>query len=227
VRSTYSIEVRDGGMHLKDQSDDVLAKIVQVPDELGKALAHLSLHSIDLQFATECLDELDRLGYPRNGGDITCQALWHSALVATYKCFGNSNARSSLKRDVIYTDAAQRDTFNYWRNLRNKNIVHDENDVTQSHVVAVLRRREYAPKIDNMYVISLVGLTVCAENSAKLRGLVDTAREWVRAETDKLRQEVMAELNAMTYEDVDALPPVNIPDSTNESVGRTRISPPK
>ena len=48
-----------------------------------------------------------------------------------HKCFGNSNARSSLKRDVIYTDAAQRDTFNYWRNLRNKKIVHDENDVTQ------------------------------------------------------------------------------------------------
>ena len=39
MRSTYSIEVHDGGMHLKDQSDDVLAKIVQVPDELGKALA--------------------------------------------------------------------------------------------------------------------------------------------------------------------------------------------
>ena len=55
-----------------------------------------------------------------------------------------------------------------------------------------------------MYVISRVGLTVCAENSAKLRGLVDTAQEWVRAETDRLRQQVMAELNAMTW-NVDAL----------------------
>ena len=60
----------------------------------------MSLHAIDLQIAEQYLDELDRRAYPRNGGDITCQALWHSALVLAYKCFGWSCARSSLNADA-------------------------------------------------------------------------------------------------------------------------------
>ncbi|WP_099039731.1 hypothetical protein [Mycobacterium neglectum] len=159
MKSTYSIELRDGGVHLTEQSPEgVIKKIVQVPDDLGKELAHLNLHLTDLGFAVECLDELDGLGYSAEGG-ITRQALWHSALVAAFKCFGNSKARSRLVTETIYTDAKQLEACEYWLNLRNKNIVHDDNDWTQSHVMAVVREYEYEPQIDNIYVITRTGWT--------------------------------------------------------------------
>lgn len=222
---TYSIVVGDSSMRLADHPPR-LAKLVAVPDEIGKQLAHMGLHGIDLQKAIEYLDELDRRGYPQ-ALETADYALWHSALIAMYKCFGNSKARSRLNPDDIYTDAAQRKTFDYWRDLRNKNIVHDENDVTQGWVVAVLRQPGYEPKIDGLQQLSIDGVTVCAENSAALRGLVDTAKQWVRVEADRLKAKVLAELNAMTYEELDALPPPRVDTPTEASVSITRRSPPK
>lgn len=224
-RQTYTIEMGDGTMRLKDHPPH-LAKAVAVPDDLGKQLAHMSLHAIDLVTALEYLDELDKRGYP-DTPETADYALWHSALVATFKCFGNSNARGRLNPDAIYIDAAQRDVFDYWQNMRNKNIVHDDNDVTQAWVVGVLRLPGHEPKVDNVYTFPLVGVTVAQENSAALRRLVEVAQRWVGAEERRLKTELLAQLNAMTYEELDALPAPIVNTPTETSVSITRSSPPK
>lgn len=228
AKSTYDLVIGNGTMQVTNQNPPgVVKKVVAVPDDLGKRLAHFGLHQIDLQQAVEYLDELDQRGYPRNGGETICQALWHSALVALFKCFGNSNARTSLQAEDIYTDPEQFATFNYWKALRNKNVVHDDNDVTQAWVVAMIRNPGYEPPVDSLRQFARAGVTVGADNTETLRGLIERATEHVRAEADKEEAKVREALNAMTYEELDALPPVRVTETTDETIHETRTTPPK
>ncbi|MCA2256011.1 hypothetical protein JF710_22785 [Mycobacterium intracellulare] len=205
-----------------DDDDPELLKVVAIPDALSKAVAHMGLHELDLHKAAKYLDELDKRGYMN--GDTVAEALWYSALVALFKCFGNSNARIRLDPTVIYTDDHQLQQFKYWKSMRNKYLVHDDNDGMQSHVFALLRRPDYRPSIAKVEVLTLDGVTIYKDNAAVVRELVNTAREWVQAESIRLSSLMSAALNNMTFEELDALPPVRISHTNHETVHRTRTS---
>jgi hypothetical protein len=217
--------VRDGKLHCPEFPEAV--KLVEVPHEaLRKKLAHLSLHHFDLMFAAQCLAVLagrDKPGEP----DIVRRGLWHAALVATYKCFGGSRARASLKRDDIYDEGDQRDTFDYFKHLRDKHIVHDDNDHAQAHVGAVLEKLGVEPKVTEALCFTMFTSTVDQQNTASLRCVVDKAIGWVESEIDTISDAITAAMNEMRYAELDALPGIGASKPTNDTIAITRTTPAK
>ncbi|MBZ4558594.1 hypothetical protein GBO17_23890 [Mycobacterium avium subsp. hominissuis] len=222
---TYSLEFANPGLLTLKDYPPQLHKVVAVPDAIGKELAHLHLHSLDLQKAAGYLDELDKRGYPPEGDTIN-DALWNAALITMFKCFGTSRARIKLDPTAIYTED-QLNEFRFWKSMRDKNIAHDDNDAFQAHVFAVLRKWQYVPSIDSVQVIVMEGVTLTEKNAAVLRDLLGTAREWVRGEEKRRQGETDAAMKRMSFEELDALPPVRTTFTNHETVHRTRTTPPK
>jgi hypothetical protein len=120
------------------------AKGVGIPDDVDGAarLADLALHRIDLGRAWRFLDEIKRQGGVQAGKamSLVCMALWQAALVSAMKCFQHSNARSEkLRGRVVFEgDTDLRSFFNELMRLRNKHVVHHENDWMQAYLVAIV-----------------------------------------------------------------------------------------
>ena len=67
------------------------------------------------------------------------QGLWRSAVEHCMKCFSSSEARSKLNpKKVFKGDPEALEIHEYFRNLRNKHIAHDENAYSQCIPGAVL-----------------------------------------------------------------------------------------
>jgi hypothetical protein len=212
----------DGNLELTGYAD--AAKIVEVPGELGKRLAHLGLHLSDLNFADECLHAMTARGPSlANGADIVQQALWNAAVVATYKCFGGNGARSRLIVADIFGE--DRQTLDYYWNLRRKNVVHDENDLAQAYVLAVLEHPGIGPKIREVLCGVMDFTHADVENAAVLRWVVETTRDWVWKEIETLRSSIAAELNSWTYEALDALLPMRGRKPILDTIRVTRTTP--
>jgi hypothetical protein len=161
--------------------------------------------------------------------DILRWALRHAALVATYKCFGGSRGRASLKRDDIYDEGDQRDTFDYFKNLRDKHIVHDDNDHAQAHV-GVLKKPGVEPTVTEALSFTLFGSMVGQQNTASLRCVVDKAIQYVESEIDAVSDMITDSMNQMSYDDLDALPGITASKPTKptkESIGVTGSTPVK
>lgn len=127
-----------------------LRRIIEIPADLAAPYVNLFLHKVDLNRAREFLVEFDKQGgVPPPGGirpglamTVVCQALWHSALASTMKCFQHSESRTEkLDPDRIFgTDITQlvRAAFDLLKALRNKHVLHDENDWMQTVTYAII-----------------------------------------------------------------------------------------
>lgn len=222
MRSLRVQVTADGNLHFPDFPN--ASKFVEIPPALGKRFAHLGLHQADLLFAIECLDELDRTLQPGEP-TIAQRALWHAALIATYKCFQGSAARFKLARDNICKEGPLRYSFDYFKNLRNKHVAHDQNDMAQAHVMAVLERPGAEPKVSEALCLCVVGSTVEPQNSASLRSVVQAALDWVEEQIDFAAEEIVSRMNGWSYDELDALHPIQGKVPTLESIAVTRTAP--
>jgi hypothetical protein len=201
------------------------AKLVRVPEEIGKRLADLLLHGSDLRTACAFLDEFDRLcpDEAEAAPTIVCRALWHAALNAMMKCFGSSNARQRLNPDDIFGGSgSQREAFDWLRHLRNKNVAHDDNDWMQANPLAVVEQPGSDPKVSEVICQIWRFETTGANNAANLRMVANKSLEWVNNEFEQEHQSVLSELRSRDYESLLALPELSASVPTNESIGRTR-----
>jgi hypothetical protein len=219
------LDLRDGQLVCPDFPD--AAKLIAVPDlAQDKRLAHLCLHQTDLAFALQCLDELATTE-PAEPPDVVRRALWNAALVAAYKCFGGSRARTRLDPSLIFDAGDQRDTFDYFKHLRDKHIAHDDNDLAQAIVGAVLEFPDVEPKVPEVLCTVVLFLTVGEQNMGALRCVVDKALAWVINEIDVVSDEIRGAMNEQTYEELDGLPGVKVNLPTNGTIGVTRSTPAK
>jgi hypothetical protein len=218
------VAVRDGNIEVYGLEGGT--KLVEVPAELGKSLAHLGLHRSDLQFAAQCLDTITARADSLTGGpDIVQQALWNAALVATYKCFGDSRARERLKVGDIFGE--ERQTLDYYWDLRRKNVVHDENDLSQAFVLALVDDADTGPKVVQTLCSVFDFTHADAGNAAALRWVVDTALAWVGAQIDEHAKAIVDELNSWPDDALHALKPMVGRKPTLDTIGVTRTTPTK
>lgn len=208
------------GFHIEGYPNAV--KFAQPPDDLSKAYAHLWLHYEDLHFAHQCLS---RLAKARPDDRILVQALWHSALVATFKCFQFSKARESLIRDNIYESGIQHEVFDYLKNIRNKTVVHDENDWRQVLVGAVINRPSEPSKVEAALCFALSVGAPGQTDITNLGLVVERAIEWVQQQFDTKADSIVDELNTWSYDELTALPDAKLDVPTAASVGNTRTTP--
>jgi hypothetical protein len=186
-------------------------------------LADLSLHKTDLEFADACLDAINHA--PENP-DITREALWRSAIVHFLKCFGNS-ARFQLVPEKMYKGEPPEAlmAFEYFKGLRNKHLIHDENSYAQSIPGAVLNNGEKNYKVEKIVCFSAIGKTLEHGNYGNLKLLIQKARAWVIIEFDALCVRLTADLEKESYDKLLSRDAIAYRAPSVDDISRTRKAP--
>ena len=194
----YSITKIEAGLHIEGFPDAV--KVVSIDGHEAKRLSDLSLHKADLEFADSCLDAINKVPEEPN---IAREALWRSAIVHFLKCFGNS-ARFQLAPKKLYKKEPPEalTAFNYFKSLRNKHVVHDENSYAQSVPGAILNNGEKSYKIEKIVCFTAIGATLEQGNYGNLKLLVQKARAWVVTEFDALCERLTSNLEKLPYDEL-------------------------
>ena len=207
--------------HIEGFPDAV--KVLRIKEAGAKKLAHLLLHKGDLDFALECLDGINSV--PQEPA-VLHQAVWHSAIVHFTKCFGGNQSRSSLVAKKIYkTDRIALEMFEYFRALRNKHIVHDENAYAQCLPGAALNKKGLSHKIAKIVCMNANVVTLNEGNYSNLHKLITLARIWVTRSSDQLMDSLTSELEALEYEELFAREEIVYSKPKTEDIGKARKAP--
>lgn len=176
-------------------------KLIGLEGPLARQLADLTLHQTDLHFADDCLDAINLV--PADPPSIR-EGLWRSAIVHVMKCFGTSASRSALPEKKILKGLPPEATivFDYFKNLRHKFIVHDENAFTQAIPCAALNDRTKDKKVGAVVCLGLVGQTLAQDNYGNLKLLIRTSLMWTATQFDVVRNKLMEELEQSSYDDL-------------------------
>ena len=175
-------------------------KVIHVDTPDGRALADLVLHRSDLRFARESLDAINHPGITSH----IQESLWRSAITQLYKCFQHHESRKRLVTDDVYAGAPEqaRRNFDFFRNVRNKQLVHDENSSTQSFTVAILNDGTKPHKVEAVRAMAMSFQLLGPEgqqNYESFYQVVVRVQEWVTIEFDKLQAKIHADLEKLLY----------------------------
>lgn len=220
----YSVTRVERGLHVDGFPDAV--KLIQLEDPKARRISDLLLHRHDLEFADQCLEEINRA--PSDLPTVR-EALWRCAIVHFAKCFGNSRARFQLSRDKIYKwePPEAKLAFDYFQNLRDKHVVHDENSYSQSLPGAVLNRGNKPYKIEKILCFGAHASTLEQGNYGNLKFLIQKALKWVVTEFDLCCDLVTKELEALSYEELLMRENVMYRVPTVEEISTNRLTSPK
>jgi hypothetical protein len=187
------------GFHIEGFSDAI--KVIQLDGPLAAQLAAYSLHHFDLRRALDILESINHVNADQH---VTREALWHQAIVTYIKCFRPSEARGQLDERKVYKGEPPeaRESFRYFLAIRNKNIVHDANSLTQCLPGAVLNKRDHEPKIAKIVCMNFVGSILGQENYSNLHLLITKALQWVNEKYDSLCDQMTRELEKENYENL-------------------------
>ena len=115
--------------------------------------------------------------------------------------------------------------FNYFKSLRNKHLVHDENSYAQSIPGAVLNNGKKEYKIEKIVCFSAIGATLEQGNYGNLKLLIQKARTWVISEFDALCESLAAKLESESYEKLLARDALTCRVPTIDDIPHTLKSP--
>lgn len=217
----FAISKTESGLHIEGFPDAVKVLAINGPE--AKRLADLSLQKEDLEFADGCLDAINQTPEVPT---VAREALWRSAIVHFVKCFGNS-ARFQLSAAKIYKGEPPEAlmAFEYFKDLRNKHFIHDENSYAQSIPGAVLNNGTKGYKIEKIVCLAAFGATLEQGNYGNLKLLIEKARAWVVSEFESLCERLTASLEQETYESLLARDAINYRVPTIDEISCSRKTP--
>lgn len=207
---TFQFEVKDGTIHILDypNADAVLT----LPDDkFVKQLKDVQLHWWDLMEAKQSLESMSI-----NNSDIVNRALAQNSIITFYKCFGRNEFRNnSLKRDKIlagYPPEAKA-VFDYYYDLRNKFIAHDESRYAQVFTGAILESSKQFPFVD---IVSTVAVAEKYKSEEERQGLSSLYRlivislQWVENKIDELSDLIKEQYNGKHISEFQKFKPLTL-----------------
>jgi hypothetical protein len=210
-------EAVPGGIHLNGYP--TAERVIRLTGKRATRFAHLALHLHDLQFAGECLEQLrSETHFP----DIAREALWRSAVVHYLKCFSDSAARFSLDSTIIFDRGIPQQVHQYFRDLRNKHLVHDDNPYLQALPAGIIGRLGDTPKVQEVIVLSMRSDTLTPENLGNLDLLLNTAHHWVQVAFDKAQASARNELEQVDHAELLMREQANVRVPTVEDLSTSR-----
>lgn len=194
----FEIKRTKDGLHIEGFPDAV--KVLGLQGQKARRLADLMLHKNDLEFSISCLKGINLV--PKEPYCLR-EGLWRSAVIHFVKCFGSSRARFSLKpKKVFQGDSGAQEPFQYFLELRNKHLVHDENSYAQALPGAILNKPDARHKIEKIVCLGIIGQTLEQGNYSNLDLLATRALQWVTREFEQLCSILTAELENRSYDDL-------------------------
>lgn len=215
----FEITQRDTGLHIEGFPDAV--KVIHIDSPDAVRLSGLALHKIDLEFADHCLEAIN---VSPEEPSVIREALWRSAIVHLLKCFGNSKARFRLMSDeVLQGDPPEaKEAFKYFKSLRDKHFVHDENSYAQSIPGAVLNKGDKDYKVEKIVCLSASSVTLVQDNYGNLKLLIGRSLQWVTQEFDQLCEKITETLEKESYTELVARADLTYKAPTLEELHRNR-----
>jgi hypothetical protein len=212
-----NFEFRDGGFHLTDFPN--AEKVIMLDGAKAQKLADTALHRSDLikaeAFLDQCTSEETQLAQ---------DALWKMAIITFIKCFKTNNARTdSLSiTEVLPGDLHGQEVFTYFENLRDKNIAHDDNPITQCLVGAVINKAGAPHKVEKVITLVLQGEVLKPENVSNLKKLIAAARAHVDRRYNELSAQLTTEMSQLEHSELIAMEPVQYAAPTAEDFAKNR-----
>lgn len=194
----YSIVVNNNGTVEVHGIPDA-AKVIAIDGPKVKRLADLVLHRSDLQFAKDCLESIQ---LNINLSHTIQEALWRSAIVHFIKCFGNGERFQMDAHSVYKRHTGALVAFNYFKDLRNKHIIHDENSYAQSIPGAVLNHGNKSYSVERITCLDTLAMTLEQGNFSNLAQLIQIAHNWVESDYNKQEALVIDELEKEGYDNL-------------------------
>ncbi len=214
---SFNFKFVDGHIHILEypEADTVL----ELPDDnLVKQLKDMLLHWWDLCEAKNCLQSMDN-----NYSDVINRALAQNAIVLFYKCFSSSKFRNyRLIREKIlanYPPEAKK-VFDYYKDLRDKFIAHDESRLAQVFTGIILNSKSELPVVD---VVSSVVIAEKFKGEEEIAGLqsfynlITVSLQWVETKIDELTDLTIKKYKDKPLSDFHEFPPLQmtVPDENN------------
>ena len=204
------------GFHITDYPD--AERVIAIKGTPAQQLADYALHQIDLRNAMQCLD---RMG-DEVLDEFTRSMLWRMAVINYCRCFKNNNARpNNLSVNAYISDPDGIAAHEYFAALRDKNIAHDDNPLTQCLPGAIVNKSNAAHKIEKVITMSFLAETYADENIQNLRQLVSEAQRHVINEYDRLCVQITAELEVKSHTELMQLPQLKYSKPASESDVKT------
>jgi hypothetical protein len=217
---TYRIAAIQKGAtaQIIDADGKVLFK--RIDGNVEKQYRAVVLHELDLRFCQSCLRELKSLDY--NKQSELAEAYWVSCITRFFKCFGQSKARPNLPASKIFkTDADSTSKFEYFRALRNKHIVHDENPFSDVLVTVAVNASDRGTPFVEVFGAP-IHLFMVESDLVRLEDLVNKALEWVGDRRRKFEEQLTATYCRWPREKLLALRDVVIQPPSDKDVFSTR-----
>lgn len=209
---------RGNTFQLIDADRKVIFK--RVEGHLVKQYQAIVLHELDLKFCQICLHALKSLDF--NKESMLAEAYWISCITRFFKCFGESKARSKLSASKIFkTNAESTTDFNYFRALRNKHIVHDENPFSDVLVAVAINAAEQEPSFVEVFASSFTNFTIEVD-LGRLENLVKNAIDWIAERRNQLEEMLNVTYAQWSRERLLALPDLSVTAPNKDDVFLTR-----
>ena len=222
IMQRYKITLVGDQFHIEGFPDAVKAiSISALTPHLSRQLADCVLHRDDLIFSRECVDLL------RNTtADIPVirESLWRSAIIHYCKCFDQTGRiRGAISYSKYLPTGDARASHQFFIDLRNKHLVHDENSYVQASTGAVIAQEGGDRKVERVICTKVTSVTLTDENLGILDRLIGEASKWVESRFDKLCEQITAQLEDQPYETLLAQPdmaPYRAPTANEVSIRR-------
>jgi len=173
-------------------------KVVELDGKIAKRLSDLALHKYDLDFAKDCIDAMaegDR------ESEVILQSLWRSSIIHYIKCFDASASRSQLSAEKIFGAGSEHLTkHRYFKNIRNKYFVHDENAYSQSLVGAVINDGKKEYKVEKIVFNIICVETLDDVGYDNMSSLINISRSFVIKQIEHIFDVLTKELEREPYE---------------------------
>ena len=194
-------------LHIEGLPDAV--KLVSLDEPTARRVGDLALHRSDLNFALGCLETLDKLPEDQ---EVTSTALWRSAIVHYFKCFGDTGKRFQLDAKAVYKDRPPEAllAFEFFKGMRNKHIVHDENAYMQSAVGAAINDGTKGFKVEQIVALVHTFDVLNDNNRKNLRLLVQHAIDWTTIQFEECTARIARDLERLTYGELASRPTVQV-----------------
>ncbi len=209
-------------INVKTDSHINTEKLIGLDGENAIRLAELSLHKEDLKFADFCLNKIEIVGDSEEDYSLD-EALWQFSIIRFIKCF-NEGKRFKLSAETILKNESSEamKVFNYFKNFRDKNLVHDVNTFSQSTPFARLNAKDQKSKIQQIDCILSKANTLTQINYSNLKLLIRKSLSWVQTEFDALCKIIAVELETEQYEELYKRKDITIKPSKLCEIGKPR-----
>lgn len=214
----FEVDLTDSGLHISGFPDAV--RVVRLSGHKAQQISELASHRHDLLIALACLEGINDV-LPESL--LVQQGLWRSAVEHCIKCFSDSGARSRLNpKRVFKGDPDALEVYEYFRNLRNKHIAHDENAFNQCIPGAVVNGPKIKHKIAKIVCVNAIVDTLIQDNYGNLRRIVTETLNHIETRFESLCNSLTEELEILPYRELTAMEELTYSKPQLQDIGESR-----